>query len=482
MALAKTAAAGGQGLDPRVLAFSSSMSADRALFDADVAGSMAHVIMLGRTGIVAIEDARSIHAGLVELYTDCNEGHAELPDEEDVHMAIETLLTERIGEPAKRMHSARSRNDQVATALRLHVRDQVRALAGALSQLVEDLVSLAEANQDVMMPSYTHRQRAQPVSGAYWLLAYASGFFRDLEAIAALAVSMSECPLGAGAIAGSSLAVDREMTASLLGFVTPTRNGMDTVGDRDFLLDYLHAVSKMMIRAGRLSTDVIDYATGEFGYIKLDDEIACGSSMMPQKKNPDLFELVRGKSGGAIGNLVAMMVTMKGLPGGYNRDQQEDRAPMLATDALWPSVLDALRLGLSHIRFDRERTALALRGDATQATDVAEALVRAGMPFRDAYAVSGKLVKDCQNAGVSLADAGEVQLAALSESHRASVREVLDPAGSVARKRTYGSTGPEAVRHQIASLRVENEALRVRVAAAVVPLAELISQLRENTP
>ena len=482
MALAKTAAAGGPGLDPRVLAFSSSMQADRALFEADVAGSLAHVAMLGRAGIIAADEAARIHAGLVALYMDCVSGVATLPDEEDVHMAIETLLTERIGEPAKRMHSARSRNDQVATALRLHVRDQVRGLALALSRLVEQTVHLAEANLEVIMPSYTHRQRAQPVSAAYWLLSYASGFFRDLEAISALAASMSECPLGAGAIAGTSLAVDRAMTAKLLGFSKPTRNGMDTVGDRDFLLDYLHAVSKVMIRAGRLCTDVIDYATGEFGYIKLDDAIACGSSMMPQKKNPDLFELVRGKSGGAVGNLVAMLVTMKGLPGGYNRDQQEDRGPLLATNALWPSVLDALSLGLSHIRFDADRTASALRGDATQATDVAEALVRAGMPFRDAYAVSGKLVKDCQNAGIALADAGDAELAALDEPHRRAVCEVLDPAGSVARKRSYGSTGPEPVRVQIAELREQTRTSQAHLQCQVPSLADLLTQLQGTAP
>lgn len=479
MALAKTAAAGGQGLDPRVLAFSSSMEADRALFDADVVGSLAHVTMLGRTGIVAPDVAESIRRGLSSLYADCLSGKAELPEEEDVHMAIETLLTERIGEPAKRMHSARSRNDQVATALRLHVRDQVRSLSLALIKLVQQIVDVAEANQHVIMPSYTHRQRAQPVSAAYWLLSYASGFFRDAENAAVLAMGISECPLGAGAIAGSSLPIDRKLTAELLGFAKPTRNGMDTVGDRDFLMDYLQVVAKTMIRAGRLSTDVIDYATGEFGYIKLDDAIACGSSMMPQKKNPDLFELVRGKSGSAIGNLTAMLVTMKGIPGGYNRDQQEDRGPMLATDGLWPSVLGALHIGLSHIRFDAERTLAMLRGDATQATDVAESLVRAGMPFREAYAVSGKLVKDCQLAGIPLANAGEAQLGSLNEKMRAAVMEVLDPAGSVARKCSDGSTGPGAVRAQIEQLRNECSATGEQVLHQVPSLADLLARLQE---
>src|SRR5207253_2704041 len=250
-----------------------------------------------------------------------------LPEEEDVHMAVETLLARSLGETAGMLHTARSRNDQVARDLRLHVREQAALALEELSLLLGELAERAGRERDTLLPGDTHRQRAQPVSAAYYFCAWGAMFARDLELIRAAA--SPEMPLGAGALAGTSLPVDREVVRKLLRFERVTANGLDTVGDRDFALDFAYAAARALLHASRLATDVIDFCTAEFGYLKLDDQIAMGSSMMPQKRNPDLFELIRGKSGRAVGNLAALLVTVKGLPGGYNRDLQEDRQALL---------------------------------------------------------------------------------------------------------------------------------------------------------
>ncbi|HEY4770178.1 MAG TPA: argininosuccinate lyase, partial [Myxococcales bacterium] len=315
------AASGGAQLLPEVLAFSSSLPLDRQLLREDVIGSLAHLIMLSRTGIVPREAAAAIRAELLRVL----EGSPELPDEEDVHMAVETLLSRALGEQAGMLHTARSRNDQIALDLRLHVREQSATALQELSTLLGALAGRAERERDTLLPGYTHRQRAQPVSAAYYFCAWGAMFARDLELLRAAAAP--EMPLGVGALAGTSLPIDREMVRKLLRFDRLTANGLDTVGDRDFALDFAYAAARTLLHASRVATDVIDFCTAEFGYLHLDDQIAMGSSMMPQKRNPDLFELIRGKCGRAIGNLNSLLVTMKGLPGGYNRDLQEDRQP-----------------------------------------------------------------------------------------------------------------------------------------------------------
>lgn len=474
--MAKTEAAGATGLHPEVLQFSTSLPLDIQLLREDLVGSMAHLTMLARREIVPRDAAAQIHAGLVSIWKETQAGTLRLPEEEDVHMAVEADLTQRLGTTAGLLHSARSRNDQVALDLRLHVRESCAQILEMLGRFTRALADRAEAELHTVIPSYTHRQRAQPVSLGYLFSAYAAMFARDADAFRFVLEQTDALPLGVGAIAGTSLPTDRNITRELLRFSRLTLNGMDTVGDRDFALDYTYATARFMLHASRLAADFIDFTSAEFGYAKLDGEIACGSSMMPQKRNPDVFELVRGKSGRAVGNLVNLLVTVKGLPAGYNRDLQEDRAPLLETGPLVRSVLSILELALPRVKFDAARTRSAVEGDAMQATDIAEALVRTGMPFRTAYKATGALVRKCQEAGVPLA---KVTMELAREVDPAFTPEVLraaDPFNAVAAKKSAGGTAPEAVMAQVAALREAGDKA-MRDAQSVPRLADLFDDL-----
>ena len=447
--LAKTEAAGGGSLHPDVLSFSSSLSDDRALLREDMVGSLAHVIMLAKTGIIPVVEARALKGALQAMWDEDERGELRLPEEEDVHMAIEALLGQRIGATAKMLHAARSRNDQVATALRLHVREHSLEAESDLIELVGMLVDRAKDDRDLLIPSYTHRQRAQLVSVAHYCLAWASMFQRDIETFAFVRGQANYCPLGSGAIAGSTLPIDRALTASLLAFDGPTANAMDTVGDRDFITDYLYGASRFMVHASRLATDMVDFSTSEFGFVELDDVIACGSSMMPQKKNPDVFELVRGKSGPQIGALVSLLVTAKGLPSGYNRDLQEDRRPLLDTSMRLRSVIGALHVALPLVRFRRDRCLQAASDSTLLATDIAEALVKRGVAFRAAYEAVGKLVRVCAAENIGL---GEISLDRARELDPAFDADVLACGkvdGALERRITQGGAGLAAVDAQI---------------------------------
>jgi argininosuccinate lyase len=476
MALAKTDASGGSGLLPEVLAFSSSLSLDRQLLKEDLLGSMAHVTMLGRTGVIPAADARVIRDGLVALWRRDDAGTLVLPDEEDVHMAVEVELNRTIGAPAALLHSARSRNDQVATDLRLHVRDAVGGALASMCGLIDELVARAQKDGSLLLPSYTHRQRAQPITLAYWLASYGAAFLRDGQAFAFALEQADALALGSGAISGSSLSIDREITRGLLGFSRLTLNGMDTVGERDFALDYLYATARFLVHASRLSTDFIDFTTSEFGFASLSGDISMGSSMMPQKKNPDVFELIRGKSGRAIGNLMGLLTTVKGLPGGYNRDLQEDRGPLLETRPLLHGVLSVLRLSLPHVTFHPDKCRAGLDEGFTQATDLAEALVKKGMPFRVAYKHVGALVRKCQEQGLALSKASVELAKSIDPAIDAEALSVLEPAGAVSRKRSAGSTGPAPVEAQLTALS-EQAAGLARKASAVPRLNSLFEQL-----
>ncbi|HYS07252.1 MAG TPA: argininosuccinate lyase [Myxococcales bacterium] len=466
------AASGGAQLLPEVLAFSSSLPLDRQLLREDVIGSLAHLIMLSRTGIVPREAAGKIRTELGRVL----EAGLELPEEEDVHMAVETLLTRALGEVAGMLHTARSRNDQVALDLRLHVREQSALALEELSELLRALADRADRERATLLPGYTHRQRAQAVSAAYYLCAWGAMFARDVALVRATA--SLEMPLGVGALAGTSLPIDREIVRRLLRFDRLTANGLDTVGDRDFVLDFTYAAARAILHASRVATDVIDFCTAEFAYAKLDDRVAMGSSMMPQKRNPDLFELIRGKSGRAVGNLSSLLVTVKGLPGGYNRDLQEDRQPLLETGPLLVSVLRMLRLGLDHLRFDPERGRAALEDGSTAATDVAEALAQTGIPFRTAYKLTGALVRKCMEAGVPLSRAPLALAREIDPRFTPEVLRAADAASSVSRKKNAGGTGPESIDAQIAELSAA--AQQAAASAAAVPrLGALLSELKE---
>lgn len=480
MALAKTEASGGSGLLPEVLAFSSSLSLDRQLLREDLVGSLAHVTMLGRTGVIPAADARAIRDGLIDIWKRADAGSLVLPDEEDVHMAVEVELNRTIGAPAALLHSARSRNDQVATDLRLHVREVAATALREITAFIGELVERARKEKDVILPSYTHRQRAQPVSLAYWLSSYAAAFLRDAQAFAFVLEQCKLLPLGVGAISGTSLPIDREVTRELLSFEGTTLNGMDTVGDRDFAMDLLYATARFFVHASRLSTDLIDFTTQEFGFASLSGDISMGSSMMPQKKNPDVFELIRGKSGKAIGNLMGLLTTVKGLPGGYNRDLQEDRASLLETAPLLFGSLSVLRLSLPRVTFHPEKCRVGLEEGFTQATDLAEALVKKGMPFRKAYMAAGALVRRCQEQGITLRAATLELAQSIDPAYDEQVLSVLEPAGAVARKLSAGSTGPAAVDVTLAALESQAKALHNR-GSAVPKLSHLFSKLQLAT-
>src|SRR5580658_6252896 len=400
--IARTLATGDGGMLPELVQWSSSLDDDRALVREDLVGSAAHVTMLARTGIVAKSDARVLRDALRALYDEACAGTLKLSDgEEDVHMAVEGELGKRVGAVAARLHTARSRNDQVALDLRLHVRDQGAALLRETAALVARLADRASQEKDVLLPAYTHRQRAQPISAAFLVAAWGVALARAGDTVA-FALDHIEMPLGSGACSGTSLPIDRAIVARLFAPWEPTQNALHAVGDRDFALDWTWASARVVLALGRLASDVVDFATSEFALVKLDGAIAAGSSMMPQKKNPDVFELVRGKSARAVGNVVALLTLVKGLASGYNRDQQEDRLPVLEAGPLALGCVQTVSLALPHVAFVADRGARSLEEGFTQATDLAEALVRKGVPFREAYKAVGALVAEAVRDGVAL--------------------------------------------------------------------------------
>jgi argininosuccinate lyase len=451
--IARTSATGSEGMLEELLAWSSSLEYDRALVREDLVGSAAHVTMLARTRIVAVDDARVLREGLRALYDEACSGALALPSgEEDVHMTVEAELTRRLGPVAARLHTARSRNDQVALDLRLHVRDRGATLLREVGALGLALADRASRETKVLLPAYTHRQRAQPVSAAFLVASWGAGLAQAAETVS-FALDRLEMPLGSGACSGTSLPIDRELVAQLFAPWRPTPNALHTVGDRDFALDWTWSTARVVLALGRIASDLVDFATPEFGLVQLDGMIAAGSSMMPQKKNPDLFELVRGKSARAIGGVVTMLTLMKGLASGYNRDQQEDRAALLEAGPLALGCARVVSLALPHVRFDAERGARALEDGFTQATDLAEALVRGGVPFRDAYKAVGSLVALAVSEGIPLREVDAARARAIHPAIDARALRALDPTAAVAAKESLGGTGPRAVEVQIARLR-----------------------------
>jgi argininosuccinate lyase len=462
--IARTSATGAGGMLPELLAWSSSFRDDRALVREDLIGSAAHVTMLARTGIVSPADARSLRDALRALYDEACAGTLALPsDEEDVHMAVEAELGKRVGAVAARLHTARSRNDQVALDLRLHVRDQGVSLVGELAALIGALAERASKEKDVLLPAYTHRQRAQPVSAGFLVAAWGIALARATDAVI-FGLDQLEMPLGSGACSGTSLPIDRALVARLFAPWEPTRNALQTVGDRDFALDWTWGVARVVLALGRLATDVVDFSTSEFALVRLDGAISAGSSMMPQKKNPDIFELVRGKSARAVGNVVAMLTLMKGLASGYNRDQQEDRLPILEAGPIARGCTKMVALAIDHVEFDGERGRRALDEGFTQATDLAEALVRRGVPFREAYKAVGALVALAVREGVSLRSIDAARAHTLHPALDGESLRALDPATAVAAKESIGGTGPRSVDAQVAWLRDRGRAHAAKAA------------------
>jgi argininosuccinate lyase len=435
---------------PELVEWSSSYALDRAMVREDLVGSAAHVTMLGRTGLIPEADARALRDALLAMAGDTK---LALPgDEEDVHMAVEAELAKRLGAVAARLHTARSRNDQVALDLRMHVREEARLALAETAELARSLVATAAAEQGTLLPAYTHRQRAQPVSAAFLVASWASALVRAGETLAFALDRADEMPLGSGACSGTSLPIDRDLVRRLLGFSRLTRNALETVGDRGFVLDYTWGAARVVLALGKIAADLVDFSMSEIALVRLDGRIAAGSSMMPQKKNPDVFELVRGKSARAVGNVVHMLTLVKGLPSGYNRDQQEDRQALLETSPLLRGALRAMSLSMPHVSFDGARGAAALADGSTQATDLAEALVRRGVAFREAYKAVGELVRVAREDGVPLRAIDEARARRVHPALDAAALAALDPASAVAAKEVPGATGPRAVAAQLADI------------------------------
>ncbi len=430
--------------------FTQSIAFDQRLAPYDVRGSCAHAAMLARIGILSKKEAAAIRAGLQRIARECAAGTVAFDATcEDIHMAIETLLTHRIGAVAKKLHTGRSRNDQIALDERLYLRDVLAQVCGQIGTLQAGLLACAEHHADVVMPGFTHLQFAMPVLVAHHLLSYIEMLERDLQRLGEQQARVNVLPLGAAALAGSGFALDRAFVARTLGFAGVARNSMDAVADRDFLVEFLAAAAIIAMHLSRLAEDLILWVSQPFGFIALPDEFCTGSSLMPQKKNPDVLELVRGKTGRVYGNLVALLTTLKALPMTYNRDMQEDKQPVFDSADTVSACLEIMAALLPRVQFRRERLAQALQDDFLCATDWAEQLVRRGVPFRDAHEAVGRAVALAEQRGGGL---GALPLRALQaicpHFDRAILRLTTAPA-SVAAKRSEGSTQPARVAREL---------------------------------
>ena len=413
--------------DPAVERFTASIEFDRALARYDIQVSMAHTRMLRRTGLVSEPEERSLLEGLEAIAEEVNAGELPLdPGLEDIHMNIEARLRERIGPDAGRLHTGRSRNDQVATDLALYLRDASRAAQRGLLELRGVLVARSREHIDTVLPGYTHLQRAQPVRLAHHWLAFVEMFGRDGARFRDQCKRLGNCPLGAGALAGSTLPIEPEQTARDLGFAAPVRNSMDAVGSRDGALEFLSDSAIAMVHLSRLAEELVLWSTQEFDFIELTDAYATGSSLMPQKKNPDVPELVRGKTGRVIGNLVTLLTVMKGLPLTYNRDLQEDKEPVFDSAATLGNALEVMGGALTTLRVKTARMREAARDPMLLATDLAEALVREGVPFREAHEAVGQVVHHCLEKDLDLASLSREDLRAFHSAFPNPAAELVD--------------------------------------------------------
>jgi argininosuccinate lyase len=442
-----------------------SVDVDKRLGPEDVRGSIAHVRMLAARGIVTADDAEKIEAGLARIGEEIAAGTMEWrADREDVHMNVEALLTERIGEAGGRLHTARSRNDQVATDMRLWTRDACDRTMGKIDRFVAVLIVRAEGCIDVLMPGYTHLQRAQPVRLSHHLLAWVEMLERDRGRLADARTRLNESPLGAAALAGTTFPIDRAMTAASLGFDRPTRNSLDTSADRDFLLETLSALATCAVHLSRISEELVLWSTQEFGFVEMTDRFTTGSSIMPQKKNPDMAELVRGKSGRVIGDLVSLLVLMKGLPLAYNRDMQEDKRPAFDAFDTIDDGLDVLAGALATARFDAARMRRALVDGFTDATEVADWLAAHGVPFREAHHVSGRLVRRAIGRGATLPDLSLDEYRLEHPAFDESIYEAIRPEVAVERRDVIGGPAKVRVSAAIADAKARATARGVEVA------------------
>ena len=430
--------------------YSESISFDWRLWKHDIEGSIAHSAALEKAGLITAEEREKIVSGLREIGAEIEKGDFQFKIElEDIHMNIEAELTRRIGDPGAKLHTARSRNDQIALDLRLYLREECDAISAAVRDLQAALVELGDRHREIVIPGYTHLQRAQPVYFAHHLLAYVEMLQRDLGRLADCRTRLNVLPLGAGAIAGSTILLDRELVASLLGFPVVTQNSMDAVSDRDFAVELLSALSLIAMHLSRLSEDVILWASSEFKFVTISDAYTTGSSLMPQKKNPDVAELTRGKTGRVYGNLVSLLTTLKGLPMTYNRDMQEDKEPVFDSVDTVKAALTIFAGMIRGTRANAEHCAAAVADPNLLATDLADYLVNHGVPFRKAHEVIGKAVGLCAGRGCELPELTLQDYQSLSPAFEADVFGMLKVEASMAARQAIGAPSPQNVAAQL---------------------------------
>lgn len=432
-----------------------SIGFDKNLFEQDIRGSLAHSDMLARQGIISDADRDAIHAGLAEIKTEIEAGTFDFKTElEDIHMNIESRLREKIGDAGARLHTGRSRNDQVITDVRLYLRDAIDGIDALMRDLQAALLDQAEANAETLMPGYTHLQSAQPVTFGHHLMAYVEMVGRDRGRLADCRARLNECPLGAAALAGTSFPIDRHMTAKALGFDRPTANSMDSVGSRDFILEFLAAGSIHAIHLSRLAEEIVMWMSDRFGFVTLSDAFTTGSSIMPQKKNPDAAELVRAKPGRLLGAFISVSTMMKGLPMTFCKDMQEDKEPLFdAVESLTLAVAASAGM-VADLTARPDRMMDGLKQGFPTATDLADWLVRVlNLPFRDAHHVTGALVAKAEAAGVDLADLSLDDMRSVENRITSDIYDVLSPAASVASRTSHGGTAPVRVREAAADAR-----------------------------
>lgn len=434
-------------------AFNESLSFDRKLWRADIEASVAHATMLGKCGILTAEEADAICAGLTGIFADIEAGRLAVEGQEDIHSFVEGELVSRIGQTGKKLHTARSRNDQVATDMRLYARDAVQSAIGLLKSLISALLARAKETVKYIMPGFTHLRKAQPVNCAQYFNAYSEMFLRDLDRFHALLRRMNVMPLGSAALAGTSWPIDREITRELLHFDSVSQNSLDAVSDRDFVAEYLFCASLTMAHLSRLCEDTILYTSDEFGYWEIPDAYSTGSSIMPQKKNPDIPELVRGKTGRVYGHLVGILTTIKGIPLAYNKDLQEDKEPFFDAQTTLESCLSIYTALISRLTFNVNRMYDAAGDGYATATDVADYLAKRGVPFRDAHAVTGKLVRYCIENGKTLPSLTLEEFRAASPVFEADVLQTVTTRASAEGRNSVGGSSTEAAKAGIASVR-----------------------------
>jgi len=437
--------------DQLVYDFNASIGFDKRLIHQDIEGSIAHSTMLSKQGIITAAEKDSIIAGLQGILSDVESGALEITSKyEDVHSFVEANLIDRIGDAGKKLHTGRSRNDQVALDMRLYTREQVSAVDGLLKDLLQTILSTMEENLDTYMPGFTHLQKAQPITLAHHYGAYFEMFKRDKDRLHDIYERMNYCPLGAGALAGTTYPLDRDYTAELLGFYGPTLNSIDSVADRDYLIEFLSALSMIMMHLSRFSEEIIIWNSNEYRFVEIDDAYSTGSSIMPQKKNPDIAELVRGKTGRVYGALMSLLTTMKGIPLAYNKDMQEDKE--MAFDAM-DTAKDCILLFtgmLSTMKFRKDVMAKSAMNGFTNATDAADYLVNHGVPFRDAHGIIGRLVLACIDKNKAIDEMSLSELKEISPVFEEDIYDAISLETCVEKRLTIGAPGKEAMTKVVA--------------------------------